>query len=255
MNTTLFNDEANKIWQKAASSSIPEQLQIKADFYNKLFNFFQVGDYYYAIFNLSTLELELVSNEVTKVTGYEPSEFTVASMMDKIHEDDRPWFLNFENKIRLFLATLPPDKLMKYKARYDFRLKRKDGTSMRVLHQSMVIEHDDEGQILRTMAVHTDISHLKAEGRPILSIIGLDGEPSYIDVDVDKIFTVSKEFLSKREKQILQLIIEGKVSKEISEMLHISKQTVDSHRNNMIAKSGLKNTSQLIAKAIREGWI
>ena len=65
----------------------------------------------------------------------------------------------------------------------------------------------------------------------------------------------SKEDLSHREKQILELLIEGKSSKEIGNVLYISKQTVDTHRKNMIHKKNLSNTSELVCKAIRQGWI
>ena len=144
---------------------------------------------------------------------------------------------------------------MKYKIRYDFRVKKKNGDYIRVLHQSIVIEHGENGEIIRTLAVHTDINHLKPDGKPILSFIGLDGEPSYINVDVEKVFAVTKEFLSRREKQVLKLLIEGKLSKEISDLLHISKETVDKHRKNMITKNNLSNTAELVATAIKKGWI
>ena len=83
----------------------------------------------------------------------------------------------------------------------------------------------------------------------------MDGEPSYIDVGSKNIFIESKEELTAREKQILQLLIEGKLSKEIGIILNISKQTVDTHRKNMLHKNNLSNTSELIGKAIRYGWI
>ncbi len=56
--------------------------------------------------------------------------------------------------------------------------------------------------------------------------------------------------LSKREKEILQLIIEGKTSKEIAEQICISKNTVDTHRRNIIEKTGKKSTAELIGFAI-----
>jgi DNA-binding CsgD family transcriptional regulator len=54
---------------------------------------------------------------------------------------------------------------------------------------------------------------------------------------------------------VLKLLIEGKLSKEISSILKISKQTVDTHRKNMLHKKNLSNTGELIGKAIRYGWI
>jgi len=65
----------------------------------------------------------------------------------------------------------------------------------------------------------------------------------------------SDEVLTRREKEILLLLTEGKLSKEISEALNISKQTVDTHRKNMLSKNKVTNTGELIGKAVKEGWI
>jgi DNA-binding CsgD family transcriptional regulator len=118
-----------------------------------------------------------------------------------------------------------------------------------------MLEHDADGKILRSFVLNTDISYLKYEGRPTLSFIGLDGEPSYIDVNVANDFIASKIEVTAREKQVLQMLAEGKSSKEISAVLNISKQTVDTHRKNMLRKNNLVNTNELVGKAIRLGWI
>jgi DNA-binding CsgD family transcriptional regulator len=47
----------------------------------------------------------------------------------------------------------------------------------------------------------------------------------------------------------------GMLNKEIAEQLHISKETVDKHRKNMLEKNNCKNSNELIAKAIKKGWI
>lgn len=59
-----------------------------------------------------------------------------------------------------------------------------------------------------------------------------------------------RKMLSKREIEILQLITAGQSSSEIGEVLHISKYTVDTHRKNMIRKLSVKNTPELILRAI-----
>ena len=189
MKPALFNEEANNIWKKAAASDPAfKALNLELDLYKKLLSFFQVGDYYYYIFNLQNYDFEFISKEVEAVLGYGTVEMSVPFFMDKIHPEDRPWFLNFENTAVTFLAQLPMEKLMKYKRRYDYRVKKKDGSYIRILHQAMVVEHDENGHVLRSLAVHTDITDLKPEGKPVLSFIGLDGEPSYINVDVEKDF-------------------------------------------------------------------
>jgi len=54
--------------------------------------------------------------------------------------------------------------------------------------------------------------------------------------------------LSKREYEILEYILAGFSSKEISNMLFISKRTVDNHRFNILRKYNCKNTIQLLSK-------
>jgi DNA-binding CsgD family transcriptional regulator len=154
-----------------------------------------------------------------------------------------------------FFTQLPVDKLLKYKVRYDIRFRKKNGDYARILYQGILLEHDEKGRILRSLSVHSDITYLKQEGRPVISFIGMDGEPSYFDVTSKNIFVESNDDLTRREKQVLKLLIEGKLSKEISGILKISKQTVDTHRKNMLHKKNLSNTGELIGKAIRYGWI
>lgn len=71
----------------------------------------------------------------------------------------------------------------------------------------------------------------------------------YIDGNVS-IGKTDKVVLSNREKEILQLIANGKTSKEISESLFIAKTTVDTHRKNMIRKLQLTNGNELVKYAI-----
>lgn len=51
--------------------------------------------------------------------------------------------------------------------------------------------------------------------------------------------------LTAREKQIVQLIIEGKKSKEIAQLLYISIKTVNKHRSNILVKLGIHNLAEL----------
>lgn len=57
--------------------------------------------------------------------------------------------------------------------------------------------------------------------------------------------------LSRREKEILKLIVEEYTTKEIAEKLFISFGTVESHRRNMISKLGVRNTAGLVSAAYK----
>ena len=159
-----------------------------------------------------------------------------------------------ENEVAKFLYSLSKEKMFKYKVRMDIRMRKKNGEYTRILYQAMVFELNEDGSVLRSFGAHTDIGHLKMEGKPSLSFIGFDGEPSHTNVQINEVLIPIKETLSKREKQILILIMNGMLNKEIAEHLHISKETVDKHRKNMLEKNNCKNSNELIAKAIKKGW-
>lgn len=59
--------------------------------------------------------------------------------------------------------------------------------------------------------------------------------------------------ITRREKEVLQLIAEGLTNTEIAEKLFISIPTVNTHRKSIIEKFGVKNTATLIGKAIKLG--
>jgi two-component system response regulator NreC len=58
--------------------------------------------------------------------------------------------------------------------------------------------------------------------------------------------------LSAREREVLQLIAEGKTSREIAELLHLSVKTVQSHRTNLMQKLDLHDRGELIKYAIQK---
>jgi two-component system, NarL family, response regulator NreC len=61
--------------------------------------------------------------------------------------------------------------------------------------------------------------------------------------------------LSPRERQVLQLIAEGKTSKEIACVLHISVKTAETHRSRIVEKLGIHEIAGLVRYAIRRGMI
>lgn len=65
----------------------------------------------------------------------------------------------------------------------------------------------------------------------------------------------TKDSLTSREREILQLIAEGKTNKEIANILHLSLKTVETHRTNLMRKLQVKEVTGLVQYAIRKGLI
>jgi DNA-binding NarL/FixJ family response regulator len=65
----------------------------------------------------------------------------------------------------------------------------------------------------------------------------------------------SYELLTEREKQVLQLLAEGKSNKEAAAVLDLSPYTVETHRTNLMQKLNLHNTAELVLYAVRKSIV
>jgi DNA-binding NarL/FixJ family response regulator len=65
----------------------------------------------------------------------------------------------------------------------------------------------------------------------------------------------SYDLLTPREREILQLVAEGKSNKEVAAILNLSVYTVETHRSNIMEKLKLKSLPELILYAVRKGII
>jgi DNA-binding NarL/FixJ family response regulator len=73
--------------------------------------------------------------------------------------------------------------------------------------------------------------------------------------DYRKHVTNPIDLLSSREREVLQLIAEGKTNKEIANALNLSAYTVEAHRGRLMEKLNLHSTSELVRFALRNGLI
>ena len=65
----------------------------------------------------------------------------------------------------------------------------------------------------------------------------------------------SPDPLTQREREVLQLVAEGKTTKEIARLLGITAKTAESHRTRMMAKLDIHDTAGLVRYAIRRGLV
>ena len=253
-----FN-QAKQIWQRASTNS--EALAPPKDFelevHKKMLARFHVGAYYFYIFNLSTVKAEYISEEAPSVLGYPLEEFSPQMLISKLHPEDVDRFISYEKSCGEFFEKLPPLERLKYKASYDFRVRCANGKYKWILQQTSIIQLDESGGPVRSLGVHTDITPLKAGDRPSgLSMIGLEGAPSYPNLVVAaESGTASPSLFSSREIEILKLILSGKKTAEIADLLYVSTHTISVHRKNMLRKAGCSSFFEVGKKAAIEGWI
>jgi two-component system response regulator DegU len=66
---------------------------------------------------------------------------------------------------------------------------------------------------------------------------------------------IKNVILSPRERDILKSVVQGKSNKEISLHLHISQQTVKNHMTSILNKLDVRDRTQAVITAIRQGWV
>jgi DNA-binding NarL/FixJ family response regulator len=65
----------------------------------------------------------------------------------------------------------------------------------------------------------------------------------------------SYRLLTDREKEVLQLLAEGRTNKEVASILEVGVSTVETHRANLMQKLGLHNTAEIVLYAVRKSLV
>lgn len=246
---------AKKVWDEITLTGNVAPANIEEALKSKFHHLFHVGPWYYYVFNVIHARFEYIDPQITSVLGYSPNEMDAEMWFSCVHPEDQAAVLNFEKTAVEFFRNLSQDKIARYKFSYDLRFRNKDGKFIRILQQILPLSFDANSRELLTLGVHTDITHIKPDGKPTMSFIGFDGEPSYYNVDTNKGIRVRNSLFTEREKDIIRLLISGAKSAEIARELNISQKTVDTHRRNILIKAECRNTTELAVKVVSEGLI
>jgi DNA-binding CsgD family transcriptional regulator len=250
-----FLDEVRTVWNKLELKTTVENRALDHELKKRFLDFFQIGDSYYFILDMKNARFMHMSDEVVRVLGYRKEEFTLEFMMSKVHPDDRTSFLNHTNAAIDFYKKLEREKITKYKFNKDYRILDAEGQYSRILQQIIMLSYDDDNNITEAFGVHTNITHLKADNTPVLSFIGLEGEPSFINVQAKEVYKPSKEIFTRREKEVVRHLLTGKQTAAIARLMFISKHTVDTHRKNILTKTKTKTTMEMSIKVVSEGLV
>ncbi len=189
-----------------------------------------------------------VHPQVTNITGYSANDFyDVGFIYDLIHPEDKEFVYEF-SKRTIEVSQLYKEELKEnpFQAMFsiDFRLKHKNGNYIKLSRQSSCLKTDHNGNMVLAIVFYTDISQIKvSESYNIF----WQGDTKYALHFEDLIKKYQKDYqITKREKDILQMLAKGETAKGIAEKLFISEHTVISHRKHLLKKTGTKNTPELI---------
>ena len=92
-----------------------------------------------------------------------------------------------------------------------------------------------------------------AEGRPFFSrAINEALLEDYMRVLKQQGLSDTFDLLTAREKEVLQLLAEGRTNKEVAVLLDVSPYTIESHRTNLMQKLNIHNTAEIVLYAVRK---
>ena len=114
------------------------------------------------------------------------------------------------------------------------------------------------GYLLKESAEEDLLRAVKAvsQGKPFFSpAITQTLLEDYMRVLKQEGLSDSFELLTAREKEVLQLLAEGKSNKEAAAILDVSLYTVESHRTNLMQKLNLHNTAEIVLYAVRKNLV
>ncbi len=227
--------------------SQPNQLFVMKDFAvilkdYKLFSFETLLNYYYQttnntwfIFDLQTDKCVYMDLSIKNITGFESVEYfdkgIVYFIKSVINSSDIQDFISeFIAYIRKrpILTDLQSNELIKH---FSFRIKHKNGSWQKIHGKSIV-------------AFKSNIFEM-----PDI-LIGF----IYQELNNNRSLEPADP-ATYREIEVLKLVGNGDSSKVIANKLHISETTVISHRKNLIQKFQVRNTAELIKKAVKENII
>jgi len=204
----------------------------------------------YYIFDL-TKGVIVYHKGFNKLFGYSDSEISYDFILKNYHPDDKETILRISRATISHCLNNPyacNDSLLQI----TYRFKNHNGDYIKILSQSSAYNIDKKGMMTSILVKLTDISFLENT-----NYVNWFFNATNLNVDAFKkeIYTVYLDFFTDREKEIIKEISNGLTTSLIAEKLNISKQTVSTHRKNILKKANRHNTDDLILFCKRKGII
>jgi DNA-binding CsgD family transcriptional regulator len=194
------------------------------------------------------------SKNVSDILGYDisgDSSLSFTAFLRIIVKDDHEQFVRHQKKLKHNFPVWGPNSKLPVRVAQDVRVNTPYRNQMRILIQQQILKTNGSLPLWSVGSV-MDITHIKNDPELSLAVFAPDG----MQLTLERVVGWSKEKLfTEREMEVLQLLSKGYKSKDIEKILNISLHTVRTHRRNMLKKTRMDNTSQLINFALKEGII
>ncbi|MFD2570950.1 response regulator transcription factor [Spirosoma soli] len=207
------------------------------------------------ILDYSSKQYPFLSPDAKQVIG-QPREAFVEGGLDFMlyHRHDFAVFSEtiFPDEVR-FIAQHQDEDLASFRFSKTYRFRNQEGHYRTILQRNTIISVSEQSTPIAIFGSATDITDFTEKGKIVHQI------EQYDSVNQQWKLLLSKEYfpdiapdnlLSKREIEIMKWAVEGYSSKQIADKLHVSFNTVNTHRRNMLRKTNCQNSLELLQYAI-----
>jgi DNA-binding CsgD family transcriptional regulator len=192
---------------------------------------------------------DFASDNFSTIFGYNPAWIKTIRrqgdlLEERIHTDDRKQLFEYQIEHGQFIYALPPEERNDYQQIFQYRILNAKRQYINVISRQQVLEKDRNGKawiIMGIMDISPDQMLTEKIKRTVIN--RKTGE-----ILVPAIIHGERQ-LTNREKEILLLIRQGFLSKEIADKLSLSIYTVNNHRKNILAKLNVDNVIEAINAA------
>jgi DNA-binding CsgD family transcriptional regulator len=224
---------------------------------------FCAGQYFFFVIEGGQeMRIRYIEGNFEQVTGHAREHFIGKPLLEMhrltIPPEDSPILLAISKFCHDFLDNIAPDMRNQVKFSFYFNILHASGRLVPVIQQDSIYSNA-EGIPVYSFSFVTDISHLKAKNELMFSILAIDEHgnqqfkcfsPKQLNIQAQE-----RTLLTVRERQVLGGLAEGLSSKQIASDLGIAFHTVNTHRQNMLTKTGCKSSAALVKYALEHTLI
>ena len=216
----------------------------------------QVENSAITIFDLYKKEHVFASYNFNNLFGYDMKELEEGGnefFNSRVHPEDFIDLLRCSIRLFEFLLATPKERRSQMKAINEYRVLNSKNQYVRVIEQHQSLELDRKGNLWLTLGI-IDMSPNQDGSTAVRSQIVDFKTGELIRLPDEKKMRTDPVILSLRERQVLEMVKEGLLSKEISERLFISVHTVNTHRQRILEKLNANNSQEAIRYATDLGF-
>ncbi len=230
----------------------PKNGQFDKDLFIKFphLKYLENNGFAYAILNNISFEIEHYSSNFYEVLGLDEMNFIrhgTSEFIDAVDKSQSNFFILLPHYFQEYWQNIAIGKKKDIiRKTIGLKFHHKEKGIIRLSVQTHIMEVNSFEAPTYLFVIYQDISYMMKDDFYWFRFSHVDKTEKVLVYHDGNKEVLKDDIISLREKEILTLIVEGKSTDEISKLLFISKTTVNNHRQNMLNRLGVKDTTGLI---------